>query len=127
LTAEKTTHAMIAFARAPRQDAGLSFMEQRLLLSVHLNKEQAMTHKDTEKEARRVVEGGEADQQSRQPGDNRTPDKTIGQVKYAQVKHAQVKYAQVKYADNEGGGEQKQQAGSTRTTTPEKQGGVGGP
>ena len=65
-----------------------------------------------EKEARRVVEGDEADQQSQRPGDNRTPDKTIGQVKYA---------------DNEGGGEQKNQGGSTRTTTPEKQGGIGGP
>jgi hypothetical protein len=57
--------------------------------------------KQTEKEARRVVEGGEADQQSQRQGDNRTPDKTIGQVKYA---------------DNEGGGEQKQQRGSTRTS-----------
>jgi len=37
----------------------------------------------TAKEARRVVEGGEADRQSQQ-GDNRTPDKTIGQVKYAE-------------------------------------------
>jgi hypothetical protein len=66
--------------------------------------------KQTEKEARRVVEGGEADQQSQRPGDNRTPDKTIGQVKYA---------------DNEGG-EQKNQRGTTRAT-PEKQGGIGGP
>jgi hypothetical protein len=40
-------------------------------------------HKATEKEARRVVEGGEADQWSLLPGDNRTPDKTIGQIKYA--------------------------------------------
>jgi hypothetical protein len=48
------------------------------------------------------------------PGEARTPDKTIGQVKYA---------------DHEGGGEQKHQRGSTRTTplTPEKQGGIGGP
>ena len=61
----------------------------------------------TEKEARRVVEGGEADRQSRQQGDNRTPDKTIGQVKYA---------------DNEGGGEQKTSRGSTRTSL-EKQDG----
>ena len=37
-----------------------------------------------------MVESGEADQQSQRAGDNRTPDKTIGQVKYA---------------DNEGGGE----------------------
>ena len=66
----------------------------------------------TEKEARRVVEGGEADQQSQRPGDSRTPDKTIGQVKYA---------------DSEGGGEQTKQGGTTRTTTPEKQGGIGGP
>jgi hypothetical protein len=66
----------------------------------------------TEKEARRVVEGGEADQQGHRPGHNRTPDKTIGQVKYA---------------DDERGGEQKKQGGSTRTTTPEKQGGIGGP
>jgi hypothetical protein len=66
----------------------------------------------TEKEARRVVEGGEADQQSQRQGDNRTPDKTIGQVKYA---------------DNERGGEQKKQGGSPRTMTPEKQGGIGGP
>ena len=48
--------------------------------------------KQTEKKARRVVEGGEADQQSQRQGDNRTPDKSIGQVQYA---------------DNEGGGEQK--------------------
>ena len=66
----------------------------------------------TEKEARRVAEGGDAGRQSRRPGDNRTPDKTIGQVKYA---------------DNEGGNEQKKQGGSTQTTTPEKQGGIGGP
>ena len=65
-----------------------------------MNKDQA------DKEARRVVEGGEADQKNR-AGDNRTPDKIIGQVKYA---------------DNEGGNEQKMQAGSTRTKlTPEKQ------
>ena len=63
----------------------------------------------TQKEARRVAEGGDADRQSRQQGDNRTPDKTIGQVKYA---------------DNEGGGEQKNTRGSTRTSLePEKQGG----
>jgi hypothetical protein len=58
-----------------------------------------------------VVEGGEADQQSQRQGDNRTPDKTIGQVKYA---------------DNEGGGEQKQkqQRGSTRTSLkPERKAG----
>lgn len=62
----------------------------------------------TQKEARRVAEGGEADRQSRQPGDNRTPEKTIGQVKYA---------------DNEGGGEQKKSRGSTRTSLePEKEG-----
>jgi hypothetical protein len=68
-------------------------------------------NKQTEKEARRVVEGGEADQQSQRQGDNRTPDKTIGQVKYA---------------DNEGGGEQKQkqQHGSTRTSLkPERKAG----
>jgi len=64
----------------------------------------------TEKEARRVAEGGDADRQSRRPGDNRTPDKTIGQVKYA---------------DNEGG--EKNERGSTRVTTPEKQGGIGSP
>jgi hypothetical protein len=65
--------------------------------------------KQTEKEARRVVEGGEADQQSQRQGDNRTPDKTIGQVKYA---------------DNEGGGEQKKQRGSTRTSLkPERRAG----
>jgi hypothetical protein len=50
----------------------------------------------TAKEARRVVEGGEADRQSQRQGDNRTPDKTIGQVKYA---------------DNEGGGEQTKPTG----------------
>ena len=66
----------------------------------------------TEREAHRVVEGGEADQQSQRPGDNRTPDKTIGQVKYA---------------DHEGSGEQKKRHGSTSTATPEKQGGIGGP
>jgi hypothetical protein len=65
--------------------------------------------KQTEKEARRVVEGGEADQQSPRQGDNRTPYKTIGQVKYA---------------DNEGGGEQKQPRGSTRTSLkPERKAG----
>jgi hypothetical protein len=60
----------------------------------------------TAKEARRV-EGGEADRQSQQ-GDNRTPDKTIGQVKYA---------------DNEGGSEQKTPRGSRTSLGPEKQGG----
>ncbi len=68
-------------------------------------------NKQTEKAARRVVEGGEADQQSQRQGDNRTPDTTIGQVKYA---------------DNEGGGEQKQkqQRGSTRTSLkPERKAG----
>ena len=66
--------------------------------------------KQTEKKARRVVEGGEADQQSQRQGDNRTPDKSIGQVQYA---------------DNEGGGEQKKkQQGSTRTSLkPEQQAG----
>jgi hypothetical protein len=65
--------------------------------------------KQTEKEARRVVEGGEADQQSQRQGDNRTPDKTTGQVEYA---------------DNEGGGEQKNQRGSTRTSLkPERKAG----
>ena len=54
------------------------------------------------KAARRVAEGGEADQASQnRQGDNRTPDKPIGQVKYA---------------DNEGGNEQKGPGGSTRTT-----------
>lgn len=57
--------------------------------------------KQIESEGRRVVEGGGADQKSRRQGDNRTPNKTIGQVKYA---------------DNEGGGEQKNQRGSTRTS-----------
>jgi hypothetical protein len=68
---------------------------------------QKQEQKTTEQEARRVVEGGEADQQIQQPGDNRTPDKPIGQVKYA---------------DNEAGGEQKKQGGSTRTSTLEDQG-----
>ena len=71
--------------------------------------------KQAEKEACRVVEGGEADQQSQRQGENRTPDKTIGQVQYA---------------GNEGGGEQKKknQQGSTRTSLkPEQQGGIGGP
>jgi hypothetical protein len=68
--------------------------------------------KQTDKEARQVAEGGEADRQSQRQGDNRTPDKTIGQVEYA---------------DNEGGGEQRNQRGSTRSTTPGKQGGIGGP
>ena len=54
-----------------------------------------------------MVEGGEADRQSQQ-GDNRTPDKTIGQVKYA---------------DNEGGSEQKTPRGSRTSLGPEKQGG----
>jgi hypothetical protein len=64
-----------------------------------------MVQKNIEKEAHRVVEGGEADKESRQtqnPGDNRTPDKPIGHVEYA---------------DNEGGGDQKEQSGSTRTST----------
>jgi hypothetical protein len=60
--------------------------------------------KHTEQEARRVVEGGEADRQSQQPGDNRTPGKTIGQVKYA---------------DNQGG-DQKNQGGSS-TSQPKKE------
>jgi hypothetical protein len=64
--------------------------------------------KQTDKEARRVAEGGEADHQSQRQGDNRTPNKTIGQVEYA---------------DNEGGGEQKNRRGSTTT---EKQGGIDG-
>jgi hypothetical protein len=44
-----------------------------------------MTERSSVKdEARRVVEGGEADRQSQsRQGDNRTPDKTIGEVKYA--------------------------------------------
>jgi hypothetical protein len=62
-----------------------------------------------DEEARRVAEGGKADQQSQQQaetghrrqGDNRTRDKPIGQVEYA---------------DNEGGGEQKKQGGSTKTS-----------
>jgi hypothetical protein len=64
-----------------------------------------MDQKNIEKEANRVVEGGEADKQSERTqnrGDNRTPDKPIGQVEYG---------------DNEGGGEQKKQRGSTRTST----------
>ena len=68
------------------------------------------------KEATRVAEGGGADQSSRKPGDNRTPDKIIGQVKYA---------------DNEGGSERKKQGGAgdpqTSPMEPEKQGGIGGP
>jgi hypothetical protein len=68
--------------------------------------EDIMNKDEADKEARRVVEGGEADQKAR-PGDNRKPDKIIGQVKYA---------------DNEGGNEQKMQEGSTRTKLgPEKQ------
>jgi hypothetical protein len=65
-----------------------------------------MPEKRIEKEARRVVEGGEADRQSQRQGDNRTPEKMIGQVKYA---------------DPEAAGEQTGQDGSTRTTS-EKQG-----
>ena len=62
-----------------------------------------MNQKQTKKEARRKVEG------NANHGDNRTPDKTIGQVKYA---------------DNEAGGEQENQGGSTRTSLePEKQSG----
>jgi hypothetical protein len=62
----------------------------------------------TEKDARRLMEGGEADKKSqREQGANRTSNKPIGQVEYA---------------DNEGGGEQKRQGGSTRTTTLEEQG-----
>jgi hypothetical protein len=69
--------------------------------------EEKMTQ-HTEKEARRIVEGGKADQESQQranKGDNRTPEMPIGQVEYA---------------DNEGGGEQKKQGGSTRTTLERK-------
>lgn len=61
-----------------------------------------MDEKQTEQAARRVVEGGEADKPDPATGDNRTPDKTIGQVKYA---------------DNEGGGEQERKGGSTLTST----------
>jgi hypothetical protein len=60
--------------------------------------------------ARKVAKSRDGDRQRRQ-GDNRTPDKTIGQVKYA---------------DNEGGNEQDRQGGSTRTTS-EDQDGVGEP
>jgi hypothetical protein len=63
--------------------------------------------KQIESEARRVAEGGEADQQSQRQGNNRAPNKTTDRVKYA---------------DNEGGGEQKNQRGSTRTSLkPEQQ------
>lgn len=66
----------------------------------------------SDKVARGVAEGGKADRERQTgKGDNRTPDKTIGQVKYA---------------DNEGGDEQNKQAGSTNTT-PGKQGGIAGP
>jgi hypothetical protein len=54
----------------------------------------------TQKEAR--PEGGETDRETQRQGDNRTSDKTIGQVEYA---------------DNEGGEEQKQKGGSTPTST----------
>ena len=74
-----------------------------------------MDQKQIEK-ARRVAEGGNGDQSSREPGDNRTPDKTIGQVKYA---------------DNKGGSERKKQGGAgapqISPMEPEKQGGIGGP
>jgi hypothetical protein len=59
-----------------------------------------MPEKRIEKEARRVVEGGEADQQSQRQGDNRTPEKIIGQVKYS---------------DDETTSKQPGQNGSTRT------------
>jgi hypothetical protein len=48
--------------------------------------EELMAQQQVDREARRVAEGGEADQKSQsnaKQGDNRTPDKTIGQVKYA--------------------------------------------
>ena len=61
-----------------------------------------MNQRRIEKEARRVEEGGEADRTSQRPGDNRTPDKKIGQVKYA---------------DDEGGGAQEDRHVSARTTT----------
>jgi hypothetical protein len=64
--------------------------------------EYAMNRARTEKETRRVVEEQDADRRSQRRGDDRTPDKNIGQVEYA---------------DNEGGGEQRSQGGSTRTTT----------
>ena len=76
----------------------------------------------TENEARRVVEGGEADRrsqhqdknaQSGQQGDNRTPDKIIGQVKYAAGRDKK----------NDGGADKPQ----TTDLEPEKQGGIGGP
>lgn len=73
-----------------------------------------MTQQKTENEARRVVEGGQADRESQRAnkGDNRTPNRPIGQVEYA---------------DNEGGGEQKSQSGSTRTTLePTNRRGTGG-
>lgn len=45
-----------------------------------------MAQQNIAKEARRVVEGGEADQKAQSNanrGDNRTPNQAIGQVKYA--------------------------------------------
>jgi hypothetical protein len=68
----------------------------------------------TEKEARRVVEGGEADQNAQREGDNRTSDKTIGQIKYAD---------KLEEKKSPGG------AGNPQTSKmePEKQGGIGGP
>jgi len=53
------------------------------MASVSSSWRKAMPEKRIEKEARRVAEGGEADRQSQHPGDQRTPEKIIGQVKYA--------------------------------------------
>jgi len=69
-----------------------------------------MTQQTEKDEAGRVVEGGEADRASQQRaerGDNRTPDKTIGQVKYA---------------DNEGGSEQPQSGSPRKTSATKKEG-----
>lgn len=37
-------------------------------------------------------------------GDNRTPDKTIGEVKYAELKHAHERYSEKRNADGHGPG-----------------------
>jgi hypothetical protein len=62
--------------------------------------EDAMGNMQTEKEK------GRSDQNGPQQGDNRTPDRTIGQVKYA---------------DSEAGGDQGRRAGATQTTPLERQ------
>jgi hypothetical protein len=69
----------------------------------------------TQKEAHRVTEeGAKADQYAQRAGDDRTPDKTIGQIKYAD-----------RPAENKTPGG----AGEPQTSKiePEDQGGIGGP